>query len=109
MTEIDPNTLGEASKALLWVIGLLVTGGGGYLVGRKQKVQLEPNAVEVAPSLCARQLKDNADDHSNIFLRLNDLGQRVASLEASLPQIRDTLTRIDGKVDNILMRGLSND
>ena len=43
------------------------------------------------------------------FLRLNDLGQRVASLEASLPQIRDALTRIDGKVDNILMRGLSND
>ena len=70
MIEVDPNTLGEASKALLWVIGLLVTGGGGYLVGRKQKVQLEPNAVEVAPSLCARQLKDNADDHSNIFLRL---------------------------------------
>lgn len=109
MIEVDPNTLGEASKALLWVIGLLVTGGGGYLVGRKQKVQLEPNAVEVSPSLCARQLKDNADDHANIFLRLNDLGQRVSSLEASLPQIRDALTRIDGKVDNILMRGLSND
>lgn len=103
MIEVDPNTLGETSKALLWVIGaLLAGGGGGYFLGNKRK-------VEVAPSLCARQLKDNADDHSNIFLRLNDLGQRVASLEASLPQIRDTLTRIDGKVDNILMRGLSND
>ncbi len=107
MIEVDPNTLGEASKALLWVIGALLAGGGGYIVGRKQKVQLEPNAVEVAPTLCARQLKDNADDHANIFLRLDGLGQRVSALEASLPQIRDTLSRIDGKVDNILMRRMS--
>ncbi|MGN0855921.1 MAG: hypothetical protein ACI4QJ_00790 [Candidatus Spyradenecus sp.] len=109
MIEVDPNTMGETAKALLWVIGALLAGGGGYVLGNKRKVQLDPPNVEVSPTLCSRHLKDNSDDHANIFLRLDNLGQRVSALEATMPQIRDTLTRIDGKVDSILMRGLPND
>ena len=109
MIEVDPNTMGETAKALLWVIGALLMGGGGYFLGNKHKVQLDPPNVEVTPTLCARQLKDNADDHANIFLRLDDLGQRVSALEATMPQIRDMLTRLDGKMDSILIRGLLHD
>lgn len=109
MNEIDPNTMSEATKALLWVIGALLMGGGGYFLGNKRKVQLDPPSVEVAPTLCERQLKDNADDHANIFLRLDDLGQRVSALEATMPQIRDMLTRLDGKMDSILIRGIPHD
>lgn len=104
MDGIDTSTMSEGTQALLWVIGLLVTGGGCYLFG-KRKVQLDPPSLEVTPNLCSRQIKSNDDDHTNIFLRLDDLGQRVASLEAMMPQIRDMMTRIDGKVDSILMMG----
>ena len=38
MSGIDPSGMSEATQGLLWVIGLLVSGGGCYMLGAKKKV-----------------------------------------------------------------------
>lgn len=120
MTEVDPNTLGETAKALLWVIGLLVTGGGGYFLGNKRKVQLEPNRVEVAPDALTQLREDFESDskqlradlnahitdcskkHETIELRLSRNEREVAEIRGQLPHINQSLHRIEGKIDTIM-------
>ncbi len=120
MTEIDPNTLSEATKALLWVIGALLAGGGGYIVGRKQKVQLEPNRVEVAPDALTQlredlegttlQLRteltahvtDCAKRRETLELRLSRNEREVAEIKGQLPHINQSLHRIEGKLDALM-------
>lgn len=121
MIEVDPNTLGETSKALLWVIGaLLAGGGGGYFLGNKRKVQLEPNRVEVAPDALTqlheeldgdnRQLRDDltahiaecAKKHDILELRLTGTEKDVAEIKGQLPHINQSLHRIEGKLDSVI-------
>lgn len=121
MIEVEPNTLGETAKALLWVIGaLLAGGGGGYFLGNKRKVQLEPNRVEVAPDALTqlredlegttRQLRteltahitDCAKRHETIELRLSRNEREVAEIKGQLPHINQSLHRIEGKIDALM-------
>lgn len=132
MIEVEPNTLGETAKALLWVIGaLLAGGGGGYFLGNKRKVQLEPNRVEVAPDALTqlrenlegttRQLREDlegttrqlrteltahitdcAKRHETIELRLSRNEREVAEIKGQLPHINQSLHRIEGKIDALM-------
>ena len=120
MIEVDPNTLGETAKALLWVIGALLAGGGGYFLGNKRKVQLEPNRVEVAPDALTQlhadfersyqSLRDDFDafaennlkDHREVFLRLTSNEKDVAEIKGQLPHINQSLHRIEGKIDALI-------
>lgn len=109
MIEVDPNTLGETAKALLWVIGALLAGGGGYFLGNKRKVQLEPNRVEVAPDALTQLRKelnahiaDCAKKHEIIELRLSGTEKDVAEIKGQLPHINQSLHRIEGKIDALM-------
>ena len=109
MTEIDPGTMSEGTRALLWVIGLLVTGGGGYLIGNTRKVQLEPNRVEVSPDAIT-QLRAELDahicdcnkNHAAVELRLSSTEKDVAEIKGQLPHINQSLHRIEGKIDTLM-------
>lgn len=120
MIEVDPNAMGETAKALLWVIGALLAGGGGYFLGNKRKVQLEPNRVEVAPDALTqlredlegdtKQLRkelnahiaDCAKKHEIIELRLSGNEKDVAEIKGQLPHINQSLHRIEGKIDALM-------
>lgn len=99
MTEIDTTTMSEATRALLWVIGLLLSGGGCYLLGRKRTVTLDPNRVEAEPSRCELIRHDNEAKQTNLFARVAGLEQRVANLEGRLEIFMAMLTRIENKID----------
>lgn len=101
MSEIDTSTMSEGVRALLWVIGLLVTGAGGFLWGRKNKVTLDPNKVEVEKTFCEYYRQDNAAEHKNVFHRVQDLEKRVGNLEGQLLHINHSLDRIETKLDNL--------
>ena len=59
LSEIDTTGMSESVKALLWVIALLVGSGSGWLIGRKSKIQLDPNVVSVENTQCAQTRKSN--------------------------------------------------
>lgn len=108
MSGIDPSGMSEATQALLWVIGLLASGGGCYLLGAKKKVQLEPNTVAAEPSSCEviRQayddhFADNEREHTNAFSRISILEQRVSNLEGQMVHIGASLNRIENKLDDL--------
>ena len=67
---IETGGMSEGTQALLWVIGLLVTGGGGYFVGRKREVRLEPNRLERA--IAARQELQGLSDYAALDARTAD-------------------------------------
>ena len=92
---IDTGGMSEGTQALLWVIGLLVTGGGGYFMGRKREVKLEPNRVEVAPDSCTLLRK-------NIEEQVAENAKAVADM----PHINQSLTRIEGKLDTVIGRSM---
>lgn len=109
MTEVDPNTLGETARALLWVIDALLAGGGGYLVGRKQKVQLEPNRVEVAPDICTllratleKQVEENGKSVEILSLCLSATEKEVAEIKGQMPHINQGIIRIENKLDALI-------
>lgn len=108
---IDTGGMSEGTQALLWVIGLLVTGGGGYFMGRKREVKLEPNRVEVAPDSCTllrenleKQVAENTKAVADISLRLTATEKDVAYLKGQMPHINQSLTRIEGKLDTVIGR-----
>ena len=108
---IDTGGMSEGTQALLWVIGLLVTGGGGYFMGRKREVKLEPNRVEVAPDSCTllrehleQQVAENTKAVADISLRLTATEKDVAYLKGQMPHINQSLTRIEGKLDTAIGR-----
>lgn len=106
VTMVDPSGMGETTQALLWVIGLLVCGGGGgWLLAKSHRVKLDPNTVNVETSKCEQTCKDNTKDHENLFLRMNDAEQRLARLEGTYPEIRRTLESLDGKMTTLMLRG----
>ena len=109
MTAVDPNAMSEATRALLWVIGALLAGGGGYVLGNKRKVQLEPNRVEVAPDSCTQlrtSLERQVDEHGKaveiLALRLSTTEKEVAELKGQMPHINQGIRRIETKLDAIL-------
>lgn len=106
--EIDVSTMSETTRALLWVIGLLASGGGCYLLGSKKKVSLDPDTVKTAPTRCEvireafdAQFKKNLEDHSNAFSRISILEQRVSNMEGQLVHIGASLNRIENKLDDL--------
>ncbi|MDO5462424.1 MAG: hypothetical protein Q4F99_02925 [bacterium] len=101
MGEIDTSSMSEAVQALLWVIGLLVAGGGGFYFGKNKKVTLEPNTVQVDKSLCQCHREDNEAEHKNAFSRIASLEQRVSHIEGEMPHINQALLRIENKLDDI--------
>lgn len=108
MSGIDPSGMSEATQALLWVIGLLASGGGCYMLGAKKKVQLEPNTVAAEPSRCEvlrqaydEKLKENERAHENAFSRIASLEQRVSNMEGQLVHIGASLNRIENKLDDL--------
>lgn len=101
MSDIDTSSMSEAVRALLWVIGLLVAGGGGFVFGRSKKVQLDPNIVQVDKSLCQCHREDNEAEHKNAFARIASLEQRVSHIEGEMPHINQALLRIENKLDDI--------
>ncbi len=112
MTEVDPNTLGETARALLWVIGALLAGGGGYFLGNKRKVQLEPNRVEVAPDVLTQlraeleaHIADDKKSYGTLSLRLSATEKDVAEIKGQLPHINQSLNRIEGKIDTLMGKG----
>lgn len=98
---IDVSGMGETTRALLWVIGLLASGGGCYLLGTKKKVQLDPNTVAAEPSRCELIRQSNEDEHKNAFARLSSLEQRVSNLEGQMVHIGMSLQRIENKLDDL--------
>lgn len=110
---IDTGGMSEGTQALLWVIGLLVTGGGGYFMGRKREVKLEPNRVEVAPDSCTllrknleKQVAENTKAVANISMRLTTTEKDVAELKGQMPHINQSLARIEGKLDTVIGRSM---
>lgn len=108
---IETGGMSEGTQALLWVIGLLVTGGGGYFVGRKREVRLEPNRVEVAPDSCTllrenleKQVGENSKAVSDLSLRLSMAEKEIAYIKGEMPHITRSLTRIEGKLDTVIGR-----
>lgn len=109
MIDVDPNTLGETSKALLWVIGALLAGGGGYIVGMKRTVKLDPNRVEVAPDSCTqfrtnleKRVSENAKTVSILSLRMTSTEKDVAELKGQIPYINQGICRIENKLDDLM-------
>lgn len=103
LSTIDTAGMSESTKALLWVIALMAGGGGGWIMGRKSKVQLDPNVVNVESTQCAQTRKSNDEDHDNLFLRVGNLEQRLSRLEATLPDVKRSMERLDDKVTQILL------
>ena len=101
MSDIDTSTMSEATRALLWVIGVLVAGGGGFFFGRAKKVKLEPNVIEVDTSLCKCHRDNNESEHKNAFFRIAALEQRVSHIEGEMGHINRALERIENKLDDI--------
>jgi uncharacterized protein YPO0396 len=105
---IDPSGMSETTQALLWVIGLLASGGGCYLLGSKKKVSLDPDTVKTAPTRCEVIRKayddhfaDNEREHTNAFSRISILEQRVSNMEGQLVHIGASLNRIENKLDDL--------
>ena len=101
--------MSEGTQALLWVIGLLVTGGGGYFVGRKREVRLEPNRVEVAPDSCTqlratleKQVEENGKSVEILSLRLSATEKEVAEIKGQMPHINQGIIRIENKLDALI-------
>lgn len=107
-SEIDVSGMGETTQALLWVIGLLASGGGCYLLGTKKKVQLDPNTVAAEPSRCEvlrqaydEKFKENERAHDNAFSRIACLEQRMSNMEGQMVHIGTSLNRIENKLDDL--------
>ncbi len=106
---IETGGMSEGTQALLWVIGLLVTGGGGYFVGRKREVRLEPNRVEVAPDSCTqlratleKQVEENGKSVEILSLRLSATEKEVAEIKGQMPHINQGIIRIENKLDALI-------
>lgn len=91
---------------------------GAWKFAMRQRVQLAPdplNVKGVPPSVKSptceaihkgvdQQLKDNSDDHSNLFPRLAAVESRVAALEGVVSEIRTTNKSIDETLKIILRK-----
>ena len=106
MIEVEPNTLGETAKALLWVIGaLLAGGGGGYFLGNKRLTQLREDLEGTTRQLrteLTSHITDCAKRHETIELRLSRNEREVAEIKGQLPHINQSLHRIEGKIDALM-------
>ena len=105
VTEIDPNTMSEGVKALLWVIGLLVTGGGAYVAGKGKKVTLDPNKVEAEKTVLQHFVDDNENEHRNMFQRLTLCEQNIANITGEHNMMKKQMDRIEDKIDRLLQSG----
>jgi len=85
---------------------LTAIGGmiGAWIRARYARTEISPQPLEVRTVLdhTVEQLRQNRDDHSNIFSRLNESEKRIASLEAYQKSQGEQLRRMDDKLDRIL-------
>ena len=59
MSGIDPSGMSEATQALLWVIGLLVSGGGCYMLGAKKKALYDGGKpIVIMDVVCSHKTRD---------------------------------------------------
>lgn len=59
MSGIDPSGMSEATQALLWVIGLLASGGGCYMLGAKKKVLYDGGKpIVIMDVVCSHKTRD---------------------------------------------------
>lgn len=59
MSGIDPSGMSEATQGLLWVIGLLVSGGGCYMLGAKKKVLYDGGKpIVIMDVVCSHKTRD---------------------------------------------------
>jgi hypothetical protein len=104
------------------ILASLVTGIlsalGAWRLSIRQRVKVAPdplNVKGVAPSVKSptceaihkgvdQQLKDNSDDHGNLFPRLAAVESRVAALEGVVSEIRTTNKSIDETLKIILRK-----
>lgn len=122
MNEIDPTTFSESTQALLLVFGILFAGGGGYFFGRKQRVRIEPNPIEVAPSELTRlktdwdkrheELRKDLNNHikatresfKTVELRLRADEKELGEVKGQILHINQGLVRIENKLDRLIER-----
>lgn len=101
------------------VLGSLATAAIMWLNSvRKQRMQVSPDPLNVrgiSPSikepLCEQKhksvderLRENREDHSNIFPRLTDLEKRMGILEGTIKEIKEEYHSIDDKLTILLRR-----
>lgn len=89
------------SGTALTAIGGMI---GAWLRARYGRTEITPQPLEVRSVLdhTVEQLRQNRDDHSNIFSRLSESEKRIASLEAYQKSQGEQLRRMDDKLDRIL-------
>lgn len=59
MSGIVPSGMSEATQALLWVIGLLASGGGCYMLGAKKKVLYDGGKpIVIMDVVCSHKTRD---------------------------------------------------
>lgn len=104
------------------ILASLVTGLlsalGAWRLSIRQRVRVSPDPLNVrgvSPSikepLCEQKhksvderLRENREDHSNIFPRLTDLEKRMGILEGTIKEIKEEYHSIDDKLTILLRR-----
>ena len=84
-------------------IGALATLAGSWLRARANSRRIEPQPLEVHQTAEYADRARNEADHTAIFLRLAAVEQKAASSAAKLAQIERGLSRIEDKIDKLIL------